>query len=41
MAKTQRTDGLDQNPVLRITRTFAATPERGYQAFTNPGDLEK
>ena len=41
MAKTQRTDALDQNPVLRITRTFAATPERVYQAFTNPGDLEK
>ena len=41
MAKTQKADSLDQNPVLRITRNFDATPERVYQAFTNPGDLEK
>ena len=28
MAKTQKADTLDQNPVLRITRNFDATPER-------------
>ncbi|NQV85073.1 MAG: SRPBCC domain-containing protein [Rhodospirillales bacterium] len=41
MTQTQRADALDQNPVLRITRTFDAKPERVYAAFTNPGDLEK
>ncbi|MDA0306535.1 MAG: SRPBCC domain-containing protein [Proteobacteria bacterium] len=41
MAKTQKADAVDQNPVLRITRTFDAKPERVYAAFTNPGDLEK
>jgi len=41
MTQTQKTDAVDQNPVLRITRTFDAKPERVYVAFTNPGDLEK
>ncbi|MBT3305565.1 MAG: SRPBCC domain-containing protein [Alphaproteobacteria bacterium] len=41
MAQAQKTDAVDQNPVLRITRTFDAKPERVYAAFTNPGDLEK
>lgn len=41
MTQTQMTDAVDQNPVLRITRTFNAPPERVYAAFTQPGDLEK
>ena len=34
-------DTLDPNPVLRIARTFDASRERVYAAFTEPGDLEK
>lgn len=41
MTQTQKTDAVDQNPVLRITRIFNAKVERVYAAFTNPGDLEK
>ena len=41
MPQTQKTDAVDQNPVLRITRNFNAPPKRVYAAFTNPGDLEK
>ena len=41
MHQTQKTDAVDQNPVLRITRNFNAPPKRVYAAFTNPGDLEK
>jgi len=41
MAKTQKADALDPNPVLRITRIFDAPPERVYRAFTQAGDLEK
>ena len=41
MPQTQKADAVDQNPVLRITRTFDAKRERVYAAFTNPGDLEK
>ena len=41
MNQTQKTDTVDQNPVLRITRTFNAPLERVYQAFIEPGDLEK
>ena len=41
MTQPQMNDALDQNPVLRITRTFNAPPERVYAAFTQPGDLEK
>ena len=41
MPQTQKTDAVDQNPVLRIARNFNAPPKRVYAAFTNPGDLEK
>ena len=41
MNQTQKTDAVGQNPVLRITRTFNAPLERVYQAFIEPGDLEK
>jgi len=41
MKQTQKTDAVDQNPALRITRTFNAPLERVYQAFIEPGDLEK
>ena len=39
--KSQKTDAVDQNPVLRITRNFNAPRDRVYRAFTEPGDLEK
>lgn len=41
LKETQMTDTIDETPVLCITRTFDAKPERVYKAFTNPGDLEK
>ena len=41
MTQPQKNDAVDQNPVLRITRTFNAPPERLYAAFTQPGELEK
>lgn len=40
-AAQKMTDTVDPRPVLRITRTFDASRERVYAAFTKPEELEK